>query len=317
MGKYIRFTSDSTSYNCKISYDKEGFIEFLDIVKKRDCCFGLYPSQALKLNPSLLNDVDVARALVSAAPSNFKYLPESLRSNKEMLLYALWCQILDLNRDFYYVSLLAETKLNPIFHCSKELMQDPKILGKAFYKSVGTGILFKQLPKKIVLEALLEYLKLTGKEYHKPHIFKDFLDDDIYEILSFICNCGVTNFIESKINLEKLLLKNEVELLNFFVQFPHQIRIYKLLNQRSFSTKLERRDLIQKLITINFELFRYLPSKYSSNHQFFNECLNYFFTLNIGSLARNRRNKIYLFIKSKIPSEDIFELARVKKFLQI
>lgn len=317
MGRYTRFTSDSSDYNCKISYDKEGFIAFLDILKKRDCCFGLYPSQALKLNPSLLNDVDIARALISVAPSNFKYLPESLRSNKEMLLYALWCQILDSNRDFYYVSLLAETKLNPIFHCSKDLQRDPKILGKAFYKSVGTGILFKQLPKKIVLEALLEYLKLTGKEYHKPHIFKDFLDDDVYEILSFICNCGVTNFIKSKINLEKLLLKNEVELLNFFVQFPHQIRIYKLLNQRSFSTELERRDLIQKLITINFELFRYLPSKYSSNHQFFNECLNYFFTLNIGSLARNRRNKIYLFIKSKIPSEDIFELARVKKFLQI
>ena len=108
-----------------------------------------------------------------------------------------------------------------------------------------------------------------------------------------------------------------MELLNFFVQFPHQIRIYKLLNQRSFSTEIERRDLIQKLITINFELFRYLPSKYSRNDQFFNECLSYFLTLNIGSLTRNRRNRIYLFIKSKIPSEDIFELSRVKKFLQI
>ena len=109
----------------------------------------MYPSQALKLNSSLLNDVDITRALISVAPSNFKYLPESLRSDKEILLYALRCQILDLNRDFNYVSLLAETKLNPIFYCSKDLQRDPKILGKAFYKSVGTGILFKQLPKKL------------------------------------------------------------------------------------------------------------------------------------------------------------------------
>ena len=131
--------------------------------------------------------------------------------------------------------------------------------------------------QKNCFRSIIRIFKTYRKGISKPHIFKDFLDDDVYEILSFICNCGVTNFIESKINLEKLLLKNEVELLNFFVQFPHQIRIYKLLNQRSFSTELERRDLIQKLITINFELFRYLPSKYSGNHQFFNECLNYFF----------------------------------------
>ena len=59
---------------------------------------------------------------------------------------------------------------------------------------------FQAIAKKIVLEALLEYLKLTGKEYHKPHIFKDFLDDDVYEILSFIA------IVESQTSLNLKLI---------------------------------------------------------------------------------------------------------------
>ena len=40
MGRYTRFTSDSSDYNCKISYDKEGFIAFLDILKKEITALG-------------------------------------------------------------------------------------------------------------------------------------------------------------------------------------------------------------------------------------------------------------------------------------